>query len=144
MTTIRQILQAGPPRVWHVPPEATVYEVLELMAARHVGAVPIVEQGRLVGIFSERDCARHLVLKELSARETPVRALMSSPVLYIGLEHTIEDCMALMTEKHVRHLPVLEGHELVGVVSMRDLVRHLISGRDQEIEELEHYIKGTG
>jgi CBS domain-containing protein len=144
MPTIREILKARPTQVWHVPPEATVYEVLEVMAARDIGAVPIVERGKLVGIFSERDCARHLVLRELSARDTQVRQLMSTPVLYVGLEHTIEDCMALMTEKHVRHLPVLEKDELVGIVSMRDVVRHLISGRDYEIEQLEHYITGTG
>lgn len=144
MPTIREILKAQPNQVWHVPPEATVYEVLEVMAARDIGAVPIVERGKLVGIFSERDCARHLVLRQLSARDTQVRELMSAPVLYVGLEHTIEDCMALMTEKHVRHLPVLEKNELVGVVSMRDVVRHLISGRDYEIKQLEHYITGTG
>jgi len=144
MTTIREILRAQPAQVWHVPPEATVYEVLEIMAAKNIGAVPIVESGKLVGIFSERDCARHLVLRQLSARDTQVRELMSTPVLYMGLEHTIEDCMALMTEKHVRHLPVLEENELVGVVSIRDVVRHLISGRDHEIKQLEHYITGAG
>jgi len=144
MPTIRDILKARPIQVWHVPPEATVYEVLGVMAARNIGAVPIVEKGRLVGIFSERDCARHLVLKELSARDTQVRQLMSTPVLYVGLGHTIESCMALMTEKQVRHLPVLEQNELVAVVSMRDVIRHLISGRDHAIEQLEHYITGTG
>jgi len=144
MTTIREILKARPTQVWHVPPEATVYEVLEVMAAKDIGAVPIVEKGKLVGIFSERDCARHLVLKQLSARDTPVRQLMSTPVLYVRPEHTIEDCMALMTHKHVRHLPVLEGNELVGVVSMRDVVRHSISGRDHQIEQLEQYITGSG
>ena len=144
MSTIREILKARPTSVWHVPPEATVYEVLEVMASRDVGAVPIVEKGKLVGIFSERDCARHLVLRHLSARDTQVRQLMSTPVLYVGLDHTIEDCMALMTEKHVRHLPVLDKNELVGIVSMRDVVRHLISGRDYEIEQLEHYITGAG
>ena len=144
MLTLREILKARPNQVWHVSPEATVYEVLEVMAARDIGAVPIVERGKLVGIFSERDCARHLVLGQLSARDTQVRQLMSTPVLYVGLEHTIEDCMALMTERHVRHLPVLEKGELVGIMSMRDVVRHLISGRDYEIEQLEHYITGTG
>lgn len=144
MSTIREVLKARSTPVWHVPPEATVYEVLEVMASRDVGAVPIVEKGKLVGIFSERDCARHLVLKQLSARDTRVCQLMSTPVLYVGLEHTVEDCMALMTEKHVRHLPVLEKNELVGIVSMRDVVRHLISGRDFEIEQLEHYITGAG
>ena len=144
MTTIREILKAQPIQVWHVPPEATVYEVLEVMAARNIGAVPIVERGKLVGIFSERDCARHLVLKQLSARDTQVRQLMSTPVLYVGLDHTIEDCMALMTEKHVRHMPVLEKNELVGIVSMRDVVRQLISGSDYEIEQLAHYNTGAG
>jgi CBS domain-containing protein len=144
MSTIRDLLKAGPVQVWQVPPEATVYEVLQVMAIRNVGAVPIVDSGKLVGIFSERDCARHLVLRQLSARDTQVRHLMSTPVLYVGLQHTIEDCMALMTEKHVRHLPVLEKGELVGIVSMRDVVRHLISGRDYQIEQLEHYITGSG
>lgn len=144
MTTIREILKAKPNPVWHVPPEATVLEVLGVMAARDIGAVPIVEKGRLIGIFSERDCARHLVLKDLSARDTRVRQLMSTPVLYVRPEQTIEACMALMTEKHVRHLPVLEGDELIGVVSMRDVVRHLITGRDSAIEQLEHYITGAG
>lgn len=144
MTTIREILKAKPSPVWHVPPEATVLEVLGVMATRDIGAVPIVEKGRLIGIFSERDCARHLVLKDLSARDTRVRQLMSTPVLYVRPEQTIEACMALMTEKHVRHLPVLEGDELIGVVSMRDVVRHLLTGRDSAIEQLEHYITGAG
>ena len=142
--TIRELLKARSSEVWHVAPEATVYEVLQAMADRNVGAMPIVERGQLVGIFSERDCARHLVLAELSARNTQVRELMSAPVLFVGLDHTIEVCMALMTQRHVRHLPVLQDGVLVGVVSMRDVVRHLLSGRDQHIEQMEHYITGSG
>jgi len=144
MTTIREILNTQPPEVWHASPEATVHEVVEIMETRNIGAVLVLECGKLVGIFSERDCARRLVLGDLSARATRVRELMSTPVLCTTPQQTIEECMTLMTEKHVRHLPVLEGDEVVGVVSMRAVVRHLISGRDHRIEQMQDYITGGG
>jgi CBS domain-containing protein len=142
MPTIREALSTKPSEVWRVAPGATVYQALVLMAERDIGALPVVEESRMIGIFSERDYARNLILKGKSSKDTPVRDLMSSPVLYVRPEQTIDDCMALMTEKHVRHLPVLEGDELIGMISIGDVVRRIISEQDYTIELLENYIKG--
>lgn len=142
MTTIQEILDSKHTDVWHVGPAATVREALEMMAARDVGAVPIVDGERLVGIFSERDCARKLVLANRSADDTLVAELMSSPVLYVLAQHTVAECMALMTLKRVRHLPVLEDGHLIGILAISDLVDHLISGQTEQIAQMATYITG--
>ena len=143
MSRIREVLRSKSPEVWHIAPDSTVYEALELMAEKDIGALPVVDEGRVVGIFSERDYARGLVLKGKSSKDTHVHELMSTPVLYVRPDQTIEDCMALMTEKRVRHLPVLENEALVGIITIGDVVRRIISEQDFEIDQLENYIKGV-
>ncbi len=142
MTTIRELLKSKSPNVWSVSPEATVYEALELMSEKGIGAVAVVEGDALVGIFSERDYARNVVLKGRSSRKTRIRDLMSTQVLYLRPDQTVDDCMAIMTEKHVRHLPVLEEGKLVGLVTIGDVVKQIISTQDYLIGQLENYIKG--
>lgn len=142
MTTVREILQSKSPEVWHIGPDDTVFQALERMAEKDVGALLVLENERAVGLFSERDYARNLVLRGKSSKDTPVRELMSSPVLYVRPEQSIEDCMSLMTRKRVRHLPVFEGKELVGIVTIGDVVRRLISEKDDTIDHLENYITG--
>lgn len=142
MPTIRELLSSKSPEVWHVAPDATVYQALELMAEKDIGALPVIEGGKIVGIFSERDYARNLVLKGKASKNTPVRDLMVSPVLYVRIDQTVEDCMALMTDKRVRHLPVLDGEELVGIVTIGDVVRRIIQDQDFVIDQLENYIRG--
>lgn len=142
MPTMREILGSKTPGVWRVAPDATVYEALELMARQNVGALPVVDGEKIVGIFSERDYARNVVLKGKSSRETPVRELMVRHVLFVRPEQTVDDAMALMTEKRVRHLPVLEDGKLIGIVSIGDLVRRIITEKQHTIDLLENYIKG--
>ena len=142
MSRIHELLRSKPAGVWQIAPDATVYEALELMAEKDIGALPVVEGGHVVGIFSERDYARGVVLKGKTSKDTSVQELMTSPVLYVMPEQTIDDCMALMTEKRVRHLPVLDGEELVGIVTIGDVVRRIISEQDYTIGQLEKYIRG--
>ena len=140
MKTVSQLLRAKGDRVLSVSPETAVFQALELMAERNVGALLVLEGERLVGIFSERDYARKVILKGKTSKDTPVREIMSSHVLYVRMDQTIEDCMALMTDKRVRHLPVLEGHRVVGVISIGDVVKDIISEQQFMIEQLQNYI----
>jgi len=142
MSTVRQLLRDKQPEVWTIGPEASVYEALELMADKDIGALPVLERGRLVGIFSERDYARKVVLRGKTSRETTVGELMTQVVFYVTPEQTIEECLALMTEKRVRHLPVLEGMRLTGVVSIGDAVGAIIAEQRTTIHHLEDYITG--
>jgi CBS domain-containing protein len=140
MKTVRDLIAQKGNVVWSVSPDATVFEALELLAEREIGAVLVVEGERPVGIFSERDYAREIVLKGKTSKDTPVREVMSSRVMYVRPEQTIDDCMALMTDKRVRHLPVLENDRLAGIVSIGDVVKAVISEKQFLIEQLEHYI----
>jgi len=142
MITIRELLKTKPTDVWSVAPDATVYDALDAMAKKDIGALPVVEGGHVVGIFSERDYARKVILKGRSSKEMRIDELMSSPVLYVRPEQTVEDCMALMTEKRVRHLPVLENDKLIGVITIGDIVKQIIVQQEYTIEQLENYIKG--
>lgn len=142
MTTVHHILQTKGHEVWSVAPQATVFEALQLMAEKNVGAVLVLERERLVGIFSERDYARKVTLKGKSSRDTPVKEIMTSVVACVNRHHSIEQCMELMTSKRVRHLPVLEGEQLVGLISIGDVVNAVISEKQFMIEQLEHYITG--
>jgi CBS domain-containing protein len=143
MRTIRQIL-AGKPEVYSVAPQVTVYDALREMAARNVGALVVEEEGRLVGIFSERDYARKVVLLGKSSHDTPVREIMTTKVVTIDPDRTAGECMALMTEKRFRHVPVMEGGRLVGVISIGDVVRAVVEEQAFTIKQLESYISGGG
>jgi CBS domain-containing protein len=124
-------------------PDATVYDALKLMADRNVGAVLVMDTDRLVGILSERDYARKVILHGKSSKDTSVREIMTQRVVYVRPEQTAEECMALMTDKRVRHLPVLEDDQVVGVISIGDVVKSIISEQEFIIEQLERYISGT-
>ncbi len=142
MTTVRQLLEIKGKNAWSIAPEMTVYEALQVMSEKDVGALLVIVEGNVVGIFSERDYARKLILKGKFSKNATVGELMTHEVLYVDPESTIEDCMALMTAKHVRHLPVLENKKLVGIVTIGDVVKQIISDQEFTIQQLEHYITG--
>ena len=143
MSLIRQVLQAKTSEIWSVVPEATVFEALQIMAEKDVGGVLVIKDGDLVGIFSERDYARKVILAGKASKDTPVSEIMTKAVLYVTPETTIEECMALMTAKHVRHLPVMENDQLVGIVTIGDVVKKIISEQQFTINQLERYITGS-
>ncbi len=140
MKTVNQLLETKGHDVWSIKPNAAVYEVIEQMSEKGVGALAVMEDGRFVGIVSERDCARKVFLKGLPPREVMVKDIMTTHVIYAHLDHTVEECMAVMTEKRVRHLPVMDEKKLVGMVSIGDLVKAIIDEQQFTIEQLEHYI----
>ena len=144
-TRVRQLLTskrtAGP--VWSVAPADTVFAALEVMAERNVGALVVLEGESLVGMLSERDYARKVILKGLASRQTAVGDVMTREVVTVGLDHTVDECMQRMTDGRFRHLPVLEGERLVGVVSIGDLVAAIIAEQAFEIEQLQGYISGS-
>ena len=142
MHTVKELLREKGSQVWTIAPQATVYEALELMATKNIGSLVVLEQGNVAGMFTERDYARKVVLKGRSSKTTTVGELMTTEVLYVGPDDTIDNCMALMTDKHLRHLPVMENGKLAGVVSIGDIVKVIISDREFTIRELERYITG--
>jgi CBS domain-containing protein len=143
MKTVQDLLRAKGSDVYSVRPDATVYDALALMAQRNVGAVLVMdEQGGLAGILSERDYARKVVLRGQTSRETPVRSIMTEEVYCVPADMGIEACMALMTQRHIRHLPVTDAGRVLGVVSIGDLGKALIAEQGHVIEQLEHYICG--
>ncbi|MEZ0394905.1 MAG: CBS domain-containing protein [Anaerolineales bacterium] len=143
MKTIRLILKQKGRKIWSATPDMTVFQALQLMAEKDIGALPVLEDGKVVGIFSERDYARKVILKGRSSHETRVREIMSAPVLCIDPDQTNEYGLALMTAKHVRHLPVLEGETLVGFISIGDLVKSIIEEQKIVIDKLEQHIRRT-
>jgi CBS domain-containing protein len=142
MYSVAQILRGKGHEVWSISPDATIFEALQLMAEKNVGALLVVQADRLVGIFSERDYARKVVLLGRSSKETPIREVMTERVTYVEPHQTTEDCMAIMTTRHFRHLPVLDGDKIVGVISIGDVVKAIIEKQEFTIEQLEHYITG--
>ena len=143
MATVSQILRTKRDKtVLTIAPSATVYDAVKLMAEKNVGALLVLEGGSVVGVVTERDYARKAFTLAQPARDTPVRDLMTTQVMYVGPGRTSEECMALMTENRFRHLPVLDKGQLVGLVSIGDLVKDVISEQKFIIEQLEHYIAG--
>ncbi len=140
--SVQMILHRKGVEVHTIEPEATVYEAIRMMAELNVGALVVVAGGKVVGIVSERDYTRKVILKGKSSKETPVVEVLSSGVIAVGLDDSVEECMRLMVQHRVRHLPVLEGERLVGVVSIGDLVNWTISAQSQEIDQLKTYITG--
>lgn len=140
MKTVRQLLQSKGVVVHSVTPETSVFDALKLMAEKNIGAVLVVADGRIAGIMTERDYARKVILFGKSSREMMVREIMSDKVLAVQPGQTLEDCMTLMTNKRVRHLPVMDGDKLVGLLSIGDLVKDVIAEQEQTIKELESYI----
>ncbi|KPL24726.1 MAG: histidine kinase [Phycisphaerae bacterium SM1_79] len=140
MKTLSEILDAKGRNVWSVSPQNTAYEALELMADKDVGALVVMDEGKLVGMFSERDYARKVILKGKSSRETAVADVMTKPVCWVHPWSNLNECMALMTNRHVRHLPVLDKDRLVGIVTIGDVVKAIISEQKSVIHELKGYV----
>ena len=143
MAFVSQLLADKGSDVWSVEPKAKVLEALQLMADRRVGALLVIEEGKLVGIFSERDYARKVILKGKSSKTIRVEEIMSTDVVCVAPNQSIEKCMSLMTEKRVRHLPVMDDEKLLGVISIGDVVKAVIADREDVIEKLEQYITGA-
>lgn len=142
MATVNDLLRNKGNILWTVPSIATIREALTIMANNHIGAVPVMEFGKVVGIFSERDYARQVALIDELYLDQPVRELMSHPVYIVHRDQTVEECMNVMTAKHIRHLPVMEGDELVGIISIGDVVKHFIEEKNLVIDNLQFYIAG--
>lgn len=144
MKTVRDLLQGKPKEIWSIAPDETVYAAIALMAERGIGAVLVCEGERMVGILSERDYARQVILKGKSSKETHVRDIMTTKVIHVTLDKTIEDCMQIMTNSRIRHLPAMAEGRLVGILSIGDVVKAVISDKQSQIEQLEDYIKTAG
>jgi CBS domain-containing protein len=142
MRTVRQLLEGKKPGVVTIDSSEPVRAAIQLMAEHFIGALPVVEGGRLAGIVSERDYARKVVLMGRKSTETTVATIMAAPVFHVGPAQTVTECMQLMTDKRIRHLPVLDGGELVGIISIGDCVKAVIDEQKHEIEDLRRYIAG--
>lgn len=143
MKLVSQLLTSKGHDVWSIAPDMTVLNALQLMADRKIGALLVLDEDKLVGVFSERDYARKVVLKGKSSKDTSVGDVMSSNIVRVVPDQTTELCMSLMTEKRVRHLPVVDGDKVIGVISIGDVVKAVIADREDVIEQLEQYITGT-
>ena len=143
MKSVAHILKSKPdPTVYTIAPTASVFDALKLMAEKSIGALVVIEGEKVVGIITERDYARKIILMARSSKETPVRDIMTSSVMYVRPDQTSEECMVLMTENRLRHLPVIDNGKLIGLISIGDLVKDIISEQKFIIQQLEHYITG--
>jgi CBS domain-containing protein len=148
MEMVRQLLKKKGHHIWSIGPDASVYEALELMSKKEIGALVVMEfvdtakGARILGVVSERDYARNVILKGRLSKDTRVREIMTTRVVHAHPDHSVQECMEIMTEKRVRHLPVLEEGSLLGVISIGDLVKSIMSEQQFMIEQLEHYITG--
>jgi len=140
MITVKEILEHKGNRVWSVPPGTKVFDALQLMAQKNIGAVLVIENEKILGILSERDYARKVILKGFSSHDINVEKIMSEHVLYVSPNMKTEDCMALMVEKRLRHLPVMDDDKLAGIISIGDVMKELINHKDYMIDQLEKYI----
>ena len=143
MSTIRQLLESKGGQVWSVNHDATVFDALRLMAEKNIGALVVMDGGNIVGVISERDYARKVILRGKASRDTTVSAIMSTNVLHGLPEQTVTEAMALMTDKRIRHLPVMDEGQVVGIVSIGDLVKAIIAEQEFVISQLENYIAGA-
>lgn len=143
MTTIRLLLDKKGDKIWSTTPEATVFEALQLLAEKNIGALLVLENGRLAGIVSERDYARKVVLLGKTSMDTPVREIMTENVVTVTPQTKVSEAMSVMTERHFRHLPVIEDEKIVGVISIGDLVKSIIAEQKFTINQLENYISGS-
>jgi CBS domain-containing protein len=141
--TISEILSHKGAKAWTISPDATVFEAIQIMADKNVGALLVTENDRLVGIISERDYTRKVVIKGKSSRTTVVKEILSSHVIHVTPAHTVQECLRLMTDHHFRHLPVLDGDKIAGIVSIGDLVNWIISAQQSTISQLQTYITGV-
>ena len=141
--TISEILVNKGNQAWSISPEETVFDAIQLMAEKNIGALLVTHAGRLVGILTERDYTRKVALKGKSSKQTAVKEILSGHIIHVTPDHTVEECMRLMTENRVRHLPVLESDRIVGVVSIGDLVNWIITAQSSTIHQLQTYISGV-
>jgi CBS domain-containing protein len=141
--TISEILSHKGNAVWSISPDATVFDAIQMMADKNIGALLVTENSKLVGIISERDYMRKIVVKGKASKTTAVREILSSHVIHVSPAHTVEECMRLMTDHHFRHLPVLDGDKILGIVSIGDLVNWIISAQHTTISQLQTYITGV-
>ena len=139
---ISTLLHHKPATLWSVAPEATVFEAIKLMAEKNIGSLLVLSDGKLVGVFTERDYTRKIALQGKTSKDTRVRDVATSKIISVTPDHSVEDCMKLMTENRVRHLPVLQGEKVVGLISIGDLVNWIISTQNAAIAQMEQYIAG--
>jgi len=142
-TNVKQILSEKGHEVWSTSPSTTVFDALKFMSDKGIGALVVLDDLKVVGVYSERDYARKVILDGKSSKDLPVKEIMTRRVVCVKPENTTEECMALMTDKHIRHLPVVEDDELVGIISIGDIVKAIISQQEFVIEQLENYITGA-
>lgn len=144
MTTLRDIIRKKGEEVFSIAPDASVFEALKMMADYNTGALLVMSEGKVQGILSERDCVRRVDLHGRTAKDTKVTDIMTSKVLYAQVNQSIEECVAIMIDKNIRHLPVFDGDELVGLISARDALKEMVDEQKFMISQLEHYITGGG
>ncbi len=140
MITVGKLLEIKGSEVWSVQPDDSVFEAMKCMDEKGIGALPVLLEGKLIGIISERDCARKIIINDLPAKETKVKVLMTRQVFYTFPEQDVEACLSIMSKRHIRHLPVVDNEKVLGLIAMGDVVKDIILEQQEKIEHLEHYI----